>query len=619
MATRSTELSRWFNSVSGDSRLEERKSHFSQEARSSKRCNTLSVDRITLHRSALSRRSRFRSLRLPRWVHISSLFFPAATTNLIRFIAGVAKWQQLQLLIRTGFITDSLDSGPFLRYYLSRFVTPKDIGRLPDEWGPASAGSPKADQLRTWVELLAAPVLWMVMVEGTVWEEIELLENLEAQRFQGKSKARGQGKEKGKGKQQDLGNEFEIETPMELREEDFAQDSSSRTKPRTDFEQGWKEKLKSMPSHQKRQLFREVFDNFLKLVVGCRLASHRSTTEAQGRKSSLYFAQYAAGLCSIYSDNALSPNHHYLLHVDFFISLYGSVYGYWTFAHERMNGIVGAYDTNAKPGQAETTMMSKFWTDSDLKALRLYSRAEDRSDEEEQMFEELTKIKSDFRGTVSTEIATSSFSRATSTFLTKLNPHLLSSTHRDILAQYLNSAFASHSSPLFIVNESASNPNQLRIPTYVSSSTSAVIDGTYFAAHSLSKTKVDDSTVLAEWVSPDQTERKWRIGQIERFIHLSMENNVGLRVDSEVAWVRWRVSAEGTEQERDLDSDLVDSPFNFEELGIRLVKPQVFEVEDQTCIVPISRIRCKTAHLQIRVSGTSVIACVSIDRKSAYP
>ena len=46
---------------------------------------------------------------------------------------------------------------------------------------------------------------------------------------------------------------------------------------------------------------------------------------------------------------------------------YGSVYGFWCFAYERYNGILGAYQTNKK--FIETQLMKQFFKSADYQQL----------------------------------------------------------------------------------------------------------------------------------------------------------------------------------------------------------------------------------------------------------
>lgn len=76
----------------------------------------------------------------------------------------------------------------------------------------------------------------------------------------------------------------------------------------------------------------------------------------EARRAQLYFGlcfqEYARMGCH------LTPNAHIVMHLEDYIRLYGPVYGWWAYAFERMNGILGRFNTNGHTGgEVEATIL----------------------------------------------------------------------------------------------------------------------------------------------------------------------------------------------------------------------------------------------------------------------
>ena len=72
----------------------------------------------------------------------------------------------------------------------------------------------------------------------------------------------------------------------------------------------------------------------------------------------LFLQQFCKKFEELYGKEDCTPNMHMHLHIKESVVDYGPVYGFWCFAFERLNGVLGSYQTNNK--QIEPQIMSKF-------------------------------------------------------------------------------------------------------------------------------------------------------------------------------------------------------------------------------------------------------------------
>jgi hypothetical protein len=63
----------------------------------------------------------------------------------------------------------------------------------------------------------------------------------------------------------------------------------------------------------------------------------------------------------LYGEQAMKPNHHYVVHMPDQLRDFGPVYEFWTFLTERLNKVLKNYNSNSwTHGQLETSMMRAF-------------------------------------------------------------------------------------------------------------------------------------------------------------------------------------------------------------------------------------------------------------------
>lgn len=94
----------------------------------------------------------------------------------------------------------------------------------------------------------------------------------------------------------------------------------------------------------------------LNFCVASRITLVQCTSMEEARRAQLYFGlcfqEYARMGCH------LTPNAHIVMHLEDYIRLYGPVYGWWAYAFERMNGILGRFNTNGHTGgEVEATIL----------------------------------------------------------------------------------------------------------------------------------------------------------------------------------------------------------------------------------------------------------------------
>lgn len=93
-------------------------------------------------------------------------------------------------------------------------------------------------------------------------------------------------------------------------------------------------------------------------VLACRHLCHPAVTSCDVTIADCLFLKFAKEFEAIYGDLAVTPNIHMMLHLKECVLDYGSVYGFWLFAFERYNGILGSIPSNNK--NIEPQLMSKF-------------------------------------------------------------------------------------------------------------------------------------------------------------------------------------------------------------------------------------------------------------------
>ena len=87
----------------------------------------------------------------------------------------------------------------------------------------------------------------------------------------------------------------------------------------------------------------------------CSRVIHKDALES----ADLFLQQFCKMFVELYGKEDCTPNMHNMhLHIKESVIDYGPVYGFWCFAFERLNGVLGSYHTNNR--HIGPQIMSKF-------------------------------------------------------------------------------------------------------------------------------------------------------------------------------------------------------------------------------------------------------------------
>lgn len=99
-------------------------------------------------------------------------------------------------------------------------------------------------------------------------------------------------------------------------------------------------------------------------VLACRKIVKPQLSKNDANLSRLLFAKFGSSVATLYGEMFVKPNMHLSCHLSQCIIDYGSIYGFWCFAYERTNGILGSYHTNNR--DFEIQLMREFLTSMQL-------------------------------------------------------------------------------------------------------------------------------------------------------------------------------------------------------------------------------------------------------------
>uniref|UniRef100_A0A1X7VF95 Uncharacterized protein n=1 Tax=Amphimedon queenslandica TaxID=400682 RepID=A0A1X7VF95_AMPQE len=88
------------------------------------------------------------------------------------------------------------------------------------------------------------------------------------------------------------------------------------------------------------------YNCWLLFVKACDLLCRRSLTAFELNNADAYIMEFCNKFVTLYGKEHCTINMHLHGHLNECISDYGPVYSFWCFAFERMNGVLGSYDTN---------------------------------------------------------------------------------------------------------------------------------------------------------------------------------------------------------------------------------------------------------------------------------
>lgn len=89
----------------------------------------------------------------------------------------------------------------------------------------------------------------------------------------------------------------------------------------------------------------KLLQNFIHLVTAVDVATRRSVTREKVELYSEQMYLYLAGIKELFNHD-LVGNHHLSLHLPPFLEDFGPVHGWWAFAFERYNGVLGRLNKN---------------------------------------------------------------------------------------------------------------------------------------------------------------------------------------------------------------------------------------------------------------------------------
>ena len=100
------------------------------------------------------------------------------------------------------------------------------------------------------------------------------------------------------------------------------------------------------------------------------LNTHRIITKNDVESAILYLTEFYKKVVEVYGNEHVTPNMHMHLHLKDRCLDYRSVYGFWCFAYEHYNGILGAYQTNKK--FIESQLMKQFLSLQIINSLKIH-------------------------------------------------------------------------------------------------------------------------------------------------------------------------------------------------------------------------------------------------------
>lgn len=102
--------------------------------------------------------------------------------------------------------------------------------------------------------------------------------------------------------------------------------------------------------HKDAQLQKLVIHTLdLAMALGWGLS--RRTSELHIKNYAMYMSRYLSGVQDLFPKYTLKPVHHYALHMQDIIRLFGPLHGTWAFPLERLIGVLQKFNTNSRAGE----------------------------------------------------------------------------------------------------------------------------------------------------------------------------------------------------------------------------------------------------------------------------
>ncbi|KDR73100.1 hypothetical protein GALMADRAFT_73332, partial [Galerina marginata CBS 339.88] len=95
---------------------------------------------------------------------------------------------------------------------------------------------------------------------------------------------------------------------------------------------------------------RRVVEHTLDLAMATSWGLSRRTSKYHAERYAFYMHRYLCTIKELFPDYDLKPNHHYALHIQDILLLFGPLHGTWAFSLERLIGRLQGMNTNGKIG-----------------------------------------------------------------------------------------------------------------------------------------------------------------------------------------------------------------------------------------------------------------------------
>ena len=105
----------------------------------------------------------------------------------------------------------------------------------------------------------------------------------------------------------------------------------------------------------------EYLEVWQKFVEACWLICRPIVHKSDGKKAEELLVEFGKRFESLFGRDAVTPNIHFATHIVECMEEFGSIYTFWCFGMERLNGFLGDYTTNSRC--IEVTITRKFLSD----------------------------------------------------------------------------------------------------------------------------------------------------------------------------------------------------------------------------------------------------------------
>ncbi|TFK52768.1 hypothetical protein OE88DRAFT_1296612 [Heliocybe sulcata] len=287
-----------------------------------------------------------------RWTEFARLkYFDLVRYTLIdpmhNMLLGLAKNQWYVRWIQTKSLRAPTPKSErelgIIHRFLGTFESPLWAGNLPLKVGEPAGGSLTADEYKfaTTVPFpIIIPTIWDLFLETSHHQNVKDMEKYTAELEEYK-------------------RELEDWESREAQRKKRSESSLSKTKGK-----GRDDPKPESPTRPSQRLDPEEPGMFLGFATALKLLLGRSIDERTIVRALELLQDYLLQYREIYGEEAMKPNHHWVVHQPDQIRDYGPVYGFWLFLIERLNKILKNYNTNSqKRGQMEITLMRQFGRD----------------------------------------------------------------------------------------------------------------------------------------------------------------------------------------------------------------------------------------------------------------